>query len=77
MSIEERVRKIVYEYVELDDKSKEISDDTPFTDWHLDSLDAVELIMSLEEEFDCEIADEDAEKITSITLAIEYIKKNV
>ena len=41
-----------------------------------DSLDTVELVMSLEEEFDCEIADEDAEKITNIQQAIDYINAN-
>ena len=41
-----------------------------------DSLDTVELVMSLEEEFDCEIADEEAENITTIQQAIDYINAN-
>ena len=41
-----------------------------------DSLDTVELIMALEEEFECEIPDEDAEKITTVQQAIDYVTKN-
>ena len=41
-----------------------------------DSLDTVELVMSLEEEFDCEIADEEAENITTVKQAIDYINAN-
>ena len=42
-----------------------------------DSLDTVELVMALEEEFECEIPDEDAEKITSVQQAIDYVKAHV
>jgi len=42
-----------------------------------DSLDTVELVMALEEEFDCEIPDEEAEKITTVQLAIDYINTNL
>ena len=42
-----------------------------------DSLDLVELIMALEEEFECEIPDEDAEKITTVQQAIDYVEKHV
>ncbi|HRG16145.1 MAG TPA: acyl carrier protein, partial [Pseudomonadota bacterium] len=42
-----------------------------------DSLDTVELVMALEEEFECEIPDEDAEKITSVQMAIDYVKAHV
>ena len=41
-----------------------------------DSLDTVELVMALEEEFDTEIPDEEAEKITSVQMAIDYVKAN-
>ena len=42
-----------------------------------DSLDTVELVMALEEEFECEIPDEDAEKITTVQQAIDYVKAHV
>jgi len=42
-----------------------------------DSLDTVELVMALEEEFDCEIPDEEAEKITTVQQAVDYINKNL
>ena len=77
IEIEKKVREIVYEHTDIDENEK-ISDTASFTDdLHIDSLTAVELIMSLEEEFDCEIADEEAEKITNIKSAVEYIKKNI
>ena len=74
MLIEERVRKVVREQIDV---SGDIDDNASFVeDLGLDSLDTVELVMSLEEEFDCEIADEEAEKITTIQQAINYIKEN-
>jgi len=71
-SIEERVKKIVAEQLGL--AEKEIATDASFVDdLGADSLDTVELVMALEEEFGMEIPDEEAEKITTIQQAIEYI----
>lgn len=74
-NIEERVRKIVVE--QLGVKEEEITNESSFVDdLGADSLDTVELVMALEEEFDLEILDEAAEKITTIQQAIDYIKAN-
>jgi len=74
MSIEDRVRKVVSEQL---DTNSDIDINASFIDdLGADSLDTVELVMALEEEFDCEIADEDAEKITNIQQAIDYINAN-
>lgn len=73
-SIEDRVKKIVIE--QLGVKEDEIKNDASFVDdLGADSLDTVELVMALEEEFDVEIKDEEAEKITTIQEAIDFIKK--
>ena len=70
--VRERVRKIVVE--QLGVQEDEVSDDASFVDdLGADSLDTVELVMALEEEFDCEIVDEEAEKITTVQEAINYI----
>ena len=74
-SIEERVRKIVV--TQLDVKEDEVSLNASFIDdLGADSLDTVELVMALEEEFECEIPDEEAEKITSVKEAVDYITSN-
>jgi acyl carrier protein len=71
-SIEERVRKIVVE--QLGVKAEDVKDDASFVDdLGADSLDTVELVMALEEEFETEIPDEEAEKITTVRQAIDYI----
>jgi acyl carrier protein len=71
-TIEERVRKIVVE--QLGVKEEEVSIESSFVDdLGADSLDTVELVMALEEEFDTEIPDEEAEKITTVQQAINYI----
>jgi acyl carrier protein len=73
-SIEDRVKKIVIE--QLGVKETEVSNDASFVDdLGADSLDTVELVMALEEEFDIEIKDEEAEKITTIQQAIDFVKK--
>ena len=73
--IEERVRKIVVE--QLGVKDDEVTIEASFVDdLGADSLDTVELVMALEEEFGTEIPDEDAEKITTVKLAVDYIKAN-
>jgi len=75
-TIEERVKKIVVE--QLGVKEAEVSNDASFVDdLGADSLDTVELVMALEEEFETEIPDEEAEKITTVQQAIDYINKNV
>ena len=73
VTIEERVKKIVVE--QLGVKPEEATNEKSFVDdLGADSLDTVELVMALEEEFDTEIPDEEAEKIPTIQEAIEYIK---
>jgi acyl carrier protein len=72
-SVEEQVRGIIAEQLGL--KAEEIKNDASFVDdLGADSLDTVELVMALEEEFETEIPDEEAEKITTVQHAIDYIK---
>ncbi len=74
-TIEERVKKIVVE--QLGVKEEEVSSESSFVDdLGADSLDTVELVMALEEEFDTEIPDEDAEKITTVKQATDYVTAN-
>ena len=69
--VAERVKKIVAEQLGV---KEEVANDASFVeDLGADSLDTVELVMALEEEFECEIPDEDAEKITTVQQAIDYI----
>lgn len=71
-SIEERVRKIVVE--QLGASEDEVTADASFIDdLGADSLDTVELVMALEEEFETEIPDEQAENITTVKQAVDYI----
>ncbi|MRX26904.1 acyl carrier protein [Kangiella sp. HZ709] len=75
-NIEERVKNIVVE--QLGVKEDEVTTEASFVDdLGADSLDTVELVMALEEEFDTEIPDEEAEKINTVQAAIDYIKANV
>ena len=75
MSIEERVKKIVAE--QLGSGEDEISNESSFIDdLGADSLDTVELVMALEEEFDIEIPDDDAENIATVQAAIDYVSAN-
>ena len=74
-NVAERVKKIVSEQLGV---KEEIANDASFVDdLGADSLDTVELVMALEEEFECEIPDEEAEKITTVQLAIDYINANL
>ncbi|MCH9698740.1 MAG: acyl carrier protein [Gammaproteobacteria bacterium] len=74
-NIEERVKNIVKEQLGVKD---EIQADASFVDdLGADSLDTVELVMALEEEFECEIPDEEAEKITTVQQAIDYVNANL
>ena len=71
-SIEEQVKSIVAE--QLGVKEDEVTNDASFVeDLGADSLDTVELVMALEEEFETEIPDEEAEKITTVQQAIDYV----
>ena len=73
-SIEEQVKSIVAE--QLGVKEDEVTNEASFVDdLGADSLDTVELVMALEEEFETEIPDEDAEKIKTVQQAIDYIKQ--
>ena len=74
-NIEERVKKIIIE--QLGVKEEDVKNAASFVDdLGADSLDTVELVMALEEEFDTEIPDEEAEKITTVLAAIDYITAN-
>ena len=75
-SIDERVKKIVAE--QLGVKEEEVNTESSFVeDLGADSLDTVELVMALEEEFETEIPDEEAEKITTVQLAINYVTEHL
>lgn len=71
-NIEQRVKKVVAEQLGVNDA--EVKHESSFVnDLGADSLDTVELVMALEEEFECEIPDEEAEKITTVQQAIDYV----
>ena len=75
MAVESKIKTIIAE--QLGVKPEEVTPNASFVDdLGADSLDTVELIMALEEEFNVEIPDEDAEKIKTVKDAIEYIEKN-
>ncbi|HQW20692.1 MAG TPA: acyl carrier protein [Rhodocyclaceae bacterium] len=75
-NIEQRVKKIVAEQLGVNES--EIKNESSFVDdLGADSLDTVELVMALEEEFECEIPDEEAEKITSVQQAIDYVNTHL
>ncbi|MDX1514519.1 MAG: acyl carrier protein [Gammaproteobacteria bacterium] len=75
-TVEERVKQIVVE--QLGVKEEEVGGDSSFVDdLGADSLDTVELVMALEEEFNCEIPDEEAEKITTVQQAVDYINAHI
>ena len=72
-NLEEKVKKIITEQLAVD--ASEVTEKAQFVqDLGADSLDTVELVMALEEEFDVEIPDEDAEKIKTVGEAVTYIK---
>ncbi len=71
-TIEERVKKIIVEQLGVDES--EVKNEASFVDdLGADSLDTVELVLAVEEEFDTEIPDEEAEKITTVQAAIDYV----
>ena len=70
--VEQRIRKIVAEQLGVNEG--DVKNESSFVnDLGADSLDTVELVMALEEEFDCEIPDEEAEKINTVQEAIDYV----
>ena len=75
MSTFDKVKEVIIDKLGIED-SKIESGSSFVDDLGADSLDTVELIMQLEEEFGIEIPDEDAEKITTVQLAVDYIEKN-
>ena len=75
LSIEDRVSKIVIEQLGVEESL--VKSEASFVDdLGADSLDTVELVMALEEEFETEIPDEDAEKVTTVQAAVDYVKAN-
>ena len=71
-TVEQQVKAIVAE--QLGVKQEQVTDDASFVDdLGADSLDTVELVMALEDEFECEIPDEEAEKIRTVQQAIDYV----
>jgi len=75
MSVEQRVKEIIVEQLGVEES--QVNPGAKFVDdLGADSLDTVELVMALEEEFSLEIPDEDAEKITSVGDAVNYIQEH-
>ena len=75
MAVAEKVKSIIVEQLGVDEE--EVTLDASFTeDLGADSLDIVELVMAFEEEFGIEIPDEEAEKISNVREAVEYIQNN-
>ncbi len=75
-NIEARVKKVVADKLGVDINT--IKNEAAFVDdLGADSLDTVELVMALEEEFGCQIPDEDAEKITTVQQAIDYVQSHI
>ncbi len=72
MSIEDKVKTIIADQLEVD--SGKLSADTTFEDIDADSLDIVELVMALEEEFDLEISDQEIENIKTVGDVVKYIE---
>ena len=75
--IETRVKEIIAEQLKVDDVANVTNEASFIDDLGADSLDIVELVMALEEEFDIEIPDADAEKVATVGDVVEYIKENV
>lgn len=73
----EKVKGIVIEQLDIDDETKVVPNASFTDDLNADSLDIVELVMALEEEFSIEIPDEAAEKILTIQEVVDYINNNV
>lgn len=76
-TVEERIRAIIVEQLGLEEEVKLMSDTSLMDDLGADSLDVVEVVMALEEEFDVEIPDEDAEGIETLGQAVLYVEKRL
>jgi len=74
-NVEQRVKKIVAEQLGVNEADVK-SESSFVNDLGADSLDTVELVMALEEEFETDIPDEDAEKITTVQQAVDYVKSH-
>ncbi len=75
-AVEDRIKKIIAEQLGVEED--DVVPDAKFVeDLGADSLDTVELVMALEEEFEIEIPDEDAEKIQTVSAAVDFIKDKV
>jgi acyl carrier protein len=75
-NIEQRVKKIVAEQLGVNEA--DIKNESAFVeDLGADSLDTVELVMALEDEFECEIPDEEAEKIRTVQQAVDYVNAHL
>lgn len=70
--IYDKIKDIIVDQLGVEEE--EVTPETAFGDLNADSLDIVELIMALEEEFDLEIPDEEAEKLTTVQAAVDYVK---
>ena len=75
-NVEQRVNKIVAEQLGVNEADVK-SESSFVNDLGADSLDTVELVMALEEELECEIPDEEAEKITTVQQAVDYVKAHL
>ncbi len=76
MALNDKVKEIIVEQLGVDEK--DVTENASFIDdLGADSLDTVELVMAFEEEFDIEIPDEDAEKLTTVGQAVEYLEKKL
>jgi len=75
MSVEDKVKEIIVDQLGVDEKQV-VPGASFIDDLGADSLDTVELVMALEEEFDIEIPDDEAEKIASVENAVDYIKNH-
>jgi acyl carrier protein len=75
LDIFEKVRSLISEQLDIDEDK--ITPETTFEDIDADSLDVVELVMALEEEFDLEIADEAVENIKTVADVVSYIEENI
>jgi len=73
VAVFDKIKEIVVEQLGVEEN--EVKLETSFQDLNADSLDIVELIMALEEEFELEIPDEDAEKLRTVGAAVDYIKE--
>ena len=69
----ERVKSVIVEQLDIDKDL--VTDDSTFKELGVDSLDAVEIVLKLEEEFEIEISDEDAKQINSVSEAVTYIER--